>query len=169
MTIGGASERWLGLLCCLAAGEARSETVLERIARTNVFNAGTRADAAPFAFKGADGQLQGFSVDLLGQIERALELELGHDIELRLDVVTSQSRIPAIESGEIAIECGITTPTWEREARIDFSIPFFENGTRILALRTTARSVSATSTRRAVGVPQGSTTLYIVRRLVPGI
>ena len=87
---------------------------------------------------------------------------------MRLQVVTSQSRVPAIESGEIAIECGITTPTWEREARIDFSIPFFENGTRILALRTTARSIQDLDAR-PIGVPQGSTTLYIVRRVVPGI
>ena len=87
---------------------------------------------------------------------------------MRLQVVTSQSRVPAIESGEIAIECGITTPTWEREARIDFSIPFFENGTRILALRTTARSVQDLDAR-PIGVPQGSTTLYIVRKVVPGI
>ena len=147
---------------------ARAETVLERIARTNLLEAGTRADAAPFAFRGADGSLQGFSVDLLREIERALEARLGRAIELRLTEVTSQSRIPAIESGEIEIECGITTPTWTREERIDFSIPFFENGTRVLTLRNTARGLSDLD-GRPVGVPVGSTTLYIVRKLVPGL
>ena len=34
MTIGGCLRALVGLLCCLAAGEVRSETVLERIART---------------------------------------------------------------------------------------------------------------------------------------
>ena len=39
---------------------------------------------------------------------------------------------------------------------------------RILALRTTARSVQDLDAR-PIGVPQGSTTLYIVRKVVPGI
>jgi polar amino acid transport system substrate-binding protein len=149
-------------------GEARSESVLDRIARTGTFVAGTRADAAPFAFRGDSGELQGFSVDLLKQIDRALDEHLGKPVDMRLDVVTSQSRIPAIEGDEIDIECGITTPTWTREKLVDFSIPFFENGTRILALRGSARSVQDLDARK-VGVSQGSTTLDILHEVVPGI
>jgi polar amino acid transport system substrate-binding protein len=161
----------LGVLALLIAGipgVGRAETVLERIARTGTLQAGTRADAAPFAFRGADGIPRGFSVDLLHEIDRALERHFGREISLQLDVVTSQSRISAIESGEIEIECGITTPTWAREELIDFSVPFFENGTRVLALRSTARQLSDLADQR-VGVPVGSTTLYIVRRLVPDL
>lgn len=167
MSIGKALAALL-LLIMGAAGTARAETVLERIARTDTLHAGTRADAAPFAFRGADGSLRGFSVDLLHEIDKALERHLGREITLQLDVVTSQSRIPAIQNGEIEIECGITTPTWAREELIDFSLPFFENGTRVLALRSTARQLSDLADKR-VGVPAGSTTLYIVRRLVPDL
>ncbi|MGD9509500.1 MAG: amino acid ABC transporter substrate-binding protein [Geminicoccaceae bacterium] len=155
-------------LLIAATGAARSETVLERIARTDTLTAGTRADAAPFAFRAEDGSLQGFSVDLLTAIVEALQRDLGRHITLELEVVTSQSRVPAIQSGEIEIECGITTPTWAREDLIDFSLPFFENGTRVLALRSTARQLSDLAGKR-VGVPVGSTTLYIVRRLVPDL
>ena len=156
------------LLACAGSGTARAETVLERVERSGVLAAGTRADAAPFAFRGADGALEGFSVDLLRAISDALRQRLGRELTLDLKVVTSQSRIPAIQSGEIVIECGITTPTWAREEMIDFSIPFFENGTRVLALRSTARRLTELD-GRPVGVPAGSTTLYIVRRLVPGV
>ena len=165
--------RWLRLavasvLLALAPAVDAAEPVLEQIARTGVLDAGTRADAAPFAFRGPDRELQGFSVDLLREIRAAVERRLNRPVELRLTVITAQSRIPAIERGGIQIECGITTPTWEREKRIDFSIPFFENGTRVLALRSTARRLSELDGKR-VGVPAGSTTLYIVRRIVPGL
>jgi len=156
------------VLLIAGAPTIRAETVLDRIARTDTLLAGTRADAAPFAFRGPDGDLRGFSVDLLREVDRALERHLGRDIELKLDVVTSQSRIPAIQSGEIEIECGITTPTWDREELIDFSVPFFENGTRVLALRSTARQLSGLAAKR-VGVPAYSTTFSIVRRLVPDV
>jgi polar amino acid transport system substrate-binding protein len=156
------------LLAWVSIGSANAETVLEQVARTGLLQAGTRADAAPFAFRGADGTLQGFSVDLLGEIRLGLERRLGRPVELILEVITPQTRIQAIEDGAIQIECGITTATWDREERVDFSIPFFENGTRVLALRSTARKLSDLD-GRPVGVPVGSTTLYIVRRLVPGM
>jgi polar amino acid transport system substrate-binding protein len=160
----------LVVLALLFAGTsaAHAETVLERIARTNTLRAGTRADAAPFGFKGQDGNLQGFSVDLLQELDKALERHFGREIALQLNVITTQSRIPAIVSGEIEIECGITTPTWSREELIDFSLPIFENGTRVLALRSAARQLSDLAGKR-VGVPTGATTLYIVRRLVPDL
>lgn len=167
MSIGKALVAFVLLVAALPAA-VRAETVLERIARTDTLKAGTRADAAPFAFRGPDGGLQGFSVDLLTALVEALQRHLGRPITLQLDVVTSQSRIPAIQSGEIEIECGITTPTWAREELIDFSLPFFENGTRVLALRSIARQLSELAGKR-VGVPTGSTTLYIVRRLVPDL
>ena len=39
------------LLLLSGSPDARAESVLERIERTGVFNAGTRADAMPFGFR----------------------------------------------------------------------------------------------------------------------
>lgn len=153
-------------LLLFSAATAHAEGVLERVARTGVLNAGTRADAMPFAYRMEDGQLDGLSVDLLRAIRDSLARQLGRPVELRLHAVTPSDRIEKVQSAAIDIECGITTPTWDREAQIDFSIPFFENGTRVLALRSTARDLNDLEGKR-IGVVRGSTTAQIVKDEVP--
>lgn len=145
---------------------ALAEGVMERVARTGVLDAGTRSEAMPLAFRGADGDLQGLAVDILREIARRLEIELSQAVKLNLVAITPTNRIELIENRTIAIECGITTPTWEREKRVDFSIPFFENGTRVLAFRNAARSLSDIGSGR-IGAISGSSTLGILRNTMP--
>lgn len=153
-------------ILALLAPPATAQGVIDRVRQSGVLKAGTRADAVPFAFRGDDGALIGFSVDVLGAVRARLEQVVGRSVALDLAEVTPQTRIALVRDGVLAIECGITTATWEREASIDFSIPFFENGTRILALRTAARSLADLRGRR-IGVLPSSTTAAIVRRADP--
>lgn len=153
-------------LVALGGAPAAAESVLDRVARTGVLEAGTRADAIPLAYRDADGHLVGLSVDLLHEIASRLEARLGRPVELKLVAVTPDDRTRLVEDGTLAIECGITTPTWEREQRVDFSIPFFENGTRILTFRRAAQSLDDLAGKR-IGVLRSSTTPDIVKANVP--
>lgn len=147
-------------------GMAGAESALERIERTGVFTAGTRTDAVPFAYRDAKGRLVGFSVDLLRQIHRQLEQRFGRAIELRLREVTASNRLELVAGHAIDIECGITTPTWQREEAVDFSIPFFGNGTRVMTLRSTATQLEQLDGKR-IGVAVGTTTANILTQHVP--
>lgn len=151
----------------LTPAAAMAESALERIARTGALNAGTRADAIPFSFPQADGRLDGLSVDVLREIHAAAERRLGKPVELRLHAVTPANRIDKVRGGVVDLECGITTPTWDRETAVDFSVPFFGNGTRILALRGTARSPEDFRGKR-IGAVKDSTTLAILATAAPG-
>lgn len=154
-------------LLVLAAPEtAWAERVLDRIRDTGVFNAGTRADALPFAYRDKNERLVGFSVDLLGQIHKRLQQRFGRPIEMKLRTTTAGNRIELVTSHAIDIECGITTPTWKRQELVDFSIPFFGNGTRIMALRSTARRLEDLRGKR-IGVATGTTTAGILAPHVP--
>lgn len=157
----------LALVLSLGPAAASAESVMDRVARTGVLDAGTRSEAIPLAFRGPDNTLQGLAVDILREIARRLEIELGRPVQLNLLAITPVNRIELIENGTIAIECGITTPTWEREKRVDFSVPFFENGTRVLAFRNAARSLADLSDKR-IGAIRGSSTLGILRANLPG-
>jgi polar amino acid transport system substrate-binding protein len=160
-----------GLLAMLLAFgaplAARAESVMDRVAQSGILDAGTRSEAMPLAFRGPDNSLQGLAVDILREIARRLEIELGRPVKLNLIAISPQNRIELIENGTIAIECGITTPTWEREQRVDFSIPFFENGTRVLAFRSAARTLGDISDKR-IGAIRGSSTMGILRTSLPG-
>lgn len=142
--------------------------VLSELARTGVLRAGTRADVVPFGFRDEDNAPIGFSVDLLDRIRRAAEEKLGRPVELDLSVVTPANRISMVEKGELDIICEITTPTWEREAIVDFSIPFFRDGTRILAFRETVNSVSELKDM-VIGIAEDTTTASILAEALPGV
>ncbi|MDG4596829.1 MAG: amino acid ABC transporter substrate-binding protein [Candidatus Contendobacter sp.] len=154
------------LLVFAAPETTWAEHVLERIGNTGVFNAGTRADALPFAYRDKKERLVGFSVDLLGEIHKRLEQRFGRRIEMKLLPTTASNRIEMVASQIIDIECGITTPTWKRQEQADFSIPFFGNGTRIVTLRTTAERLQDLRGKR-IAVAAGTTTAGILAQNVP--
>lgn len=153
------------LLVGLVAAPA-SAGVLDRVKETGMLRAGTRADAVPFGFRDAEGELVGFSVDLLEAIRAAAEKHVGRPVRLDVSEATAAERIGKIESGEIDIECGITTPTWEREARVDFSIPFFRDGTRVLAYRDTLKTKPEIA-QMTIGIAAGTTTANILEDVLP--
>jgi polar amino acid transport system substrate-binding protein len=159
------------LLAFAVQGPAHAEPVLERIRNSGVLNAGTRADAVPFGYRvKAAGEnkerLVGFSVDLIDEIRKKLSKKLGREIETRLRTTTASDRMELVASQAIDIECGITTPTWERQKTVDFSIPFFGNGTRIMVLRTSGQGLGSLHGRR-IGVAAGTTTEGILKQHVP--
>lgn len=142
--------------------------VLSAVAETGVLRAGTRADAAPFAFLDEDGQPAGFAVDLLEEIRAAVSQRFGRTVELDLSIVTPSNRLDLVEAGELDIVCEITTPTWEREARVDFSVPFFRDGTRVLAFRETLATVADVKDM-VIGTAEGTITAAILAEALPGV
>lgn len=150
----------------LLCGSGARGGVLDDVARSGVLVAGTRADSPPFGFRDGEGNLVGFSVDILKEITAALAQSLHKPIRLALRQITPESRMHMIRTREIEIECGITTPTWARQRKADFSIPFFINGTRILTRRRLGGTVAALA-GKTVGVVAGGTTRRAVLRAVP--
>ena len=146
---------------CAAAG------VLDRIAADGVMRAGTRASAAPFAQKTESGTFEGFSVDLLEEIRAAARETLGRAVRLELFEVTPSDRLQRVAAGEIDIVCGITTPTWKRERLVDFSLPFFRDGTRVMVYRVNAGRATAELSRLAIGVVRDTTTVGVVKDRLP--
>jgi polar amino acid transport system substrate-binding protein len=154
-----------GLVATVVPG-ARAE-VLERVARDGVLRAGTRADAAPFAMLGPDGTFSGLSVDLLEAIRSRAEARLGRPVRLDLSDVTPADRLDRVASGALDIVCGITTPTRAREEIVDFSLPFFRDGTRVLVYRDTleaGRPLSALT----IAVAESTTTQVVIAEALPG-
>ena len=149
------------------AGASAAESALDRISADGVMRAGTRANAAPFAQKTASGEFEGFSVDLLREIRAAAEKTTGRTVRLELFEVTPSDRLQRVAEGELDIVCGITTPTWEREDMVDFSLPFFRDGTRVMVYRNQAGR-AADLGQIEVGVVEGTTTVAVMKDRLPG-
>ena len=148
------------------AGAGAVAGVLDRIAADGVMRAGTRASAAPFAQKTDSGTFEGFSVDLLTEIRKAAGRTLGRAVRLELFEVTPSDRLQRVAAGEIDIVCGITTPTWRRERLVDFSLPFFRDGTRVMVYRVNAGRAADLGGLQ-IGVVKGTTTVDVLRDRLP--
>lgn len=165
--LGRALSSALLVLAALLPGLAAAGT-LDRLKETGVLRAGTRADAIPFAYDDGSGKPVGFSVDLLEEIRAAAEKSLGRPVTLDLSVITPANRIQQVAEGKLDIVCEITTPTWEREKSVDFSVPIFRDGTRILAFRDTLRTTPNPKDMQ-IGVAEGTTTATILEEALPGV
>src|SRR4029077_5782283 len=71
---------------------------------------GYREQSLPFSFKGDDGKPTGYSIDLCQRIVTGIQQQLKlPKLDVKWVPVTVDSRISAVVSGTIDLECGSTT------------------------------------------------------------
>jgi glutamate/aspartate transport system substrate-binding protein len=125
-------RRWLVAAgCALAAAGALAQEnaggsleLSGTLARAHAAGAVTiayREASVPFSFVIAHGNPQGYSIDLCRAIVDAMSEEVGATLAVKWLRVTSESRLPAITSGQADLECGSTTANPERATEVDFS------------------------------------------------
>jgi len=157
----------LGSVAVAGPAAAEGGTLLEDVRERGELRAGTRAGASPFAFRTDSDQFAGFSVDLIKAIHRRLADHGEGNLELELSPVTTANRLDRVASGRLDIVCGLTTVTWPRERRVDFTIPFFVDGTKLLTYREDAERGLRGLRGERVGVLENSTTEGIVLDTLP--
>ena len=153
--------RLLVAAALLAAGAAGAQPLdgrLKRIAEKKTIAIAYRADATPFSFAGADGQPQGFSIDLckraVGFIERELKMT---GLKIEWVPVTVQNRFEAVAKGRADLECGASTMTLTRMKEVDFSSVIFVETTGLLVKTASElRSISDMSGKK-IAVVAGTT------------
>jgi len=155
---------WFAIIwVILLTGSATAESVLDRIARTGILSAGTRDDAPPFAFRDAQGHLVGFSVDLIEEVRKALAQQLKRDIRTETLVVSPATRMAVIEGRQADLVCETGTETWPRQQQVDFSLPIFRDGTRVLTYRDRIDGASDLHNMR-IGILDGGITGEILQK-----
>ncbi len=83
---------------------------LKKIKETGTITLGHRDSSVPFSYYDDKQQVVGFAMDLCGKIVEAVKKELKLDkLEVRLNPVTSATRIPLMANGTVDLECGSTT------------------------------------------------------------
>ena len=156
----------LGLLI-LPSPSAIAETVLEKIDRTGKLTAGTSKDAIPFAYRNREGELVGFSIDILNLIADRLEAELGREIELELVALQPKERMPDLMDGEVDLVCDASSFTWKRDREVDFSFSYSSTGTRLLAKKGNDFWDAASLKNKRIGAIAKTTNEKSIRRAQP--
>ena len=136
-----ASALTLGLSACsdnqAPSNQQGSETTsgpVNKINQSGTIVLGYRDSSIPFSYI-ADNPNQpvGYAHDLQLKVVEAVKQKLNlPDLKIRYNLVTSQNRIPLVSNGTVDLECGSTTNNKERQQQVDFSVGFFQVGSRLL-------------------------------------
>jgi len=105
---------------------------LKEISETKVVKLAHRSDAKPFSFVNAQGQPDGYSVDLCKFIAHSLEMQLDTKLTIEWVPVDTKNRFDAVSSSLADMECGSSTVSFERMAKVDFSSIIFMENTGLL-------------------------------------
>jgi glutamate/aspartate transport system substrate-binding protein len=118
----------LGLLLAsqVQANEAPLTGTLNKVANARSITLGYRDASVPFSYVGDHtGQPMGYSVDLASKIVERIKQKLElPDLQVKFNLVTSQTRIPLVQNGTVDLECGSTGVTAERMQQVAFSYGF---------------------------------------------
>ena len=105
---------------------------LKQISETKVVKLAHRTDANPFSFVNAQGQPDGYTVDLCKFVVRSLEMQLNTKLAIAWVPVDTQGRFNAVADGLADMECGSSTVSFERMTKVDFSSFIFMENTGLL-------------------------------------
>jgi glutamate/aspartate transport system substrate-binding protein len=121
----------------LIAGPAVAQELtgtLKKIKDTGAITLGHRESSVPFSYYDDNQKVVGYAMDLCNKIADAVKKELKLDkLEVRLNPVTSATRIPLIGNGTVDLECGSTTNNLERQKQVSFTITHFVTANRFVS------------------------------------
>ena len=107
---------------------------LRKVKDTGVITLGFRDASVPFSFLDGNQKRVGYALDICYRIADAVKERLSlSKLDIRLNAVTSATRIPLIANGTIDLECGSTTNNFERRNQVSFTNTDFLTATRYVA------------------------------------
>src|SRR3954465_8621051 len=117
------------LAAVLGAGQASAQELtgtLKNIKETGAITLGFRDSSIPFSYLDDNQKPIGYAMDICYKIVDAVKKELKLDkLEVKLNPVTSSTRIPLLANGTIDLECGSTTNNVERQKQIAYTNTHF--------------------------------------------
>jgi len=159
----------LAVALLLAASGARPQELtgtLKKVKDSKTVTLGYRESSIPFSYVNKVGEPIGYSIDLCNAVVDEVSKELeGVEIAVNYKKVTAETRIPAVKSGEVDLECGSTTANFERKKEVAFSPIFFVAGTKLLVPRSSGISSYRDLRDKTVVVTAGTTNEAAVRTI----
>ena len=157
----------IGPLLFISSADAQELTgTLKKIKDSKTITLGYRASSIPFSYLNRPGDPIGYSIDLCRAVvdETATELQ-GLEIAVEYKKVTAETRISAVLSAEIDLECGSTTANIQRKKEVSFSPIFFIAGTKLLVPRSSRINSYRDLPGKTVVVTAGTTNEAAVRAI----
>lgn len=113
--------------------QARAEGVVERAARTGTLVLAGSSSTPPLLSLDAQGQPQGYGVEVARRIAAELSTAVGRPVSLRFEALADAATLgERLAGGQVDLACGVPF-SWERDMVVDYSLPIALSGLRLLA------------------------------------
>ncbi|MFO1283859.1 MAG: amino acid ABC transporter substrate-binding protein [Burkholderiales bacterium] len=113
---------------------AQDSPTLKKIKDSGTITIGHRDSSIPFSYYDDKQQVVGYAIDICMKVVEAVKAELkAPNLQVKLNPVTSATRIPLIANGTIDLECGSTTNNLDRQKQVGFTNTYFVTANRYVA------------------------------------
>ncbi len=131
---------------------------LAKVRSSGILTLGYRDASFPFSYARPDRpEPIGYSIDLCKGVADEAARELGVPIKVAYQQVTSDTRIDAVMSGKVDLECGSTTDNIERRKSVAFSPLIFVAGTKLMTPKGSAIRTLRDLSGKTLVVTSGTT------------
>jgi putative glutamine transport system substrate-binding protein len=147
-------------------GKTEATSTLDAVKKRDKLIAGVRYDANLFGLKDpSTGKVEGFDIDIAKAIAKDI---LGDENKIELKEVTSKTRIPMLEKGDIDIIVATMTINEERKKQVNFSDVYFNAGQSLLVKKgSEIKSVADLTKGKKVLAVKGSTSAKNIKEKAP--
>ncbi|WP_188705918.1 glutamate/aspartate ABC transporter substrate-binding protein [Silvimonas iriomotensis] len=157
----------LAALCSMSLAHAEElNGTLKKVKESGEIVVGVRDSSIPFAYYDNQQKPVGYAMDLAAKIVDNVKKTLNMpNLNVRYNLVTSQTRIPLVTNGTVDFECGSTTNNIERQKQVAFSVGMFEIGTRILVSKKSGIKDFSDLTGKNVVTTAGTTSERLLKAM----
>jgi len=120
-----------------------------------------KADTPPFGMKLGES-FTGFDIDIALAVSKQLGIE-----QVEFVPVTSANRIVKLLNGDVDMVIASMTITRYRELKVDFSLPYFQDGQGLLVKADSTIQSYIDLAGKTVGCTKGSTSSYYMKQVAP--
>ena len=139
---------------------------LKKIKDSGSITLGTREASIPFSFLDDKQQSVGYSMDICAAIVEEVKKELQlATLNVKMNPVVPQTRIPLMSNGTIDLECGSTTNNLTRAKQVAFAPVTFITGTKLLVKKSSKIKTYKDLKNKTVVVTQGTTNERVIKAL----
>jgi glutamate/aspartate transport system substrate-binding protein len=131
---------------------------LAKVRTSGVITIGYRAASFPFSYLDRANNPIGYSIDLcnaiINEVARAVDKP---QLRIEFELVTPETRIPALVSGKVDMVCGSATDNVERRKLVAFSPTTFVTGAKLMVRRNSGIKSIAGLKEKVIVVTAGTT------------
>ena len=146
------------------AAFAQATDTVAKVKASGVVTMGVRDSSGALSYTLGDSKYAGYHYDICNRIIASLEKTVGRKIETKLQLVTSQNRVPLVQNGTVDIECGSTTNNATRQKDVALLNTVYMEQVRIAVKAKSGISSIAQLNGKSVATTTGTTTVQLLRK-----